>query len=72
MIGAVARTMDRHSTLVVITGGSDEPSEREAHLQRARVLSVDFNQPATLESLSLWRNLERLYFMSADPSTNLA
>lgn len=72
MIGAVARTMDRHSTLVVITGGSDEPSEREAHLQRARVVSVDFNQPATLESLSLWRNLERLYLMSADPSTNLA
>jgi hypothetical protein len=72
MIGAVARTLDRHSTLVVIIGGSDEHSEREAHIQGARVVSVDFNVPATLESLSLWRNLERLYLMSADPSTNLA
>ncbi len=72
MIGAVARTLDRHSTLVVITGGVDDPSTREAHIQGARVVPVDFSVPATLESLSLWRNLERLYLMSADPSTNLA
>ncbi|MGH3960339.1 hypothetical protein [Mycobacterium sp.] len=71
MISAVARTLDRRSTLVVITGGSDGPSEQEARIQGARVLSVDFNTPAALESLSLWRNLERLYLMSADPSTNL-
>ena len=72
MIGAVARTLDRHDTLVVITGGPDEHSEQEARVQGARVVSVDFKVPATLESLSLWRNLERLYLMSADPSTNLA
>jgi hypothetical protein len=71
MVSAIAATLDRRSTLVVITGGPDEPGEQEAHLQGGRVVSVDFNAPATLESLSLWRNLERLYLMSADPATNL-
>ena len=72
MVSAIAGTLDRRGTLVVITGGPDEPGEPEAHTHGARVVSVDLNTPATLESLSLWRSLERLYLMSADPSTNLA
>jgi hypothetical protein len=71
MVGAIAQTLDRRSTLVVIAGGADEPGEQEARIHGGRVVSVDFNAPETLGSLSLWRNLERLYLMSADPATNL-
>ncbi|MFZ3319068.1 hypothetical protein, partial [Mycobacterium sp.] len=70
MVSAVAKTMDRRSTLVVVTGGPEEPGVQEARIQGGRVISVDFNAPETLKSLSLWRNLERLYLMSADPATN--
>lgn len=70
MISAVARTLDRRGTLVVITGASDERVAR-ARRQGARVVLVDFNAPATLVSLRLWRNLSRLYLMAPDPAVNL-
>jgi hypothetical protein len=70
MISAIARTLDRSSTLVVVTGGPDEPGAVEARIHGGRVVSVDFSVPDSLNSLSLWRNLERLYLMSPDPSTN--
>ena len=70
MVSAIARTLDRASTLVVVTGGPDEPGVQEARIHGGRVVSVDFNAPESLKSLSLWRNLERLYLMSADPATN--
>jgi hypothetical protein len=70
MISAIAGTLNRFRTLVVITGGLDEPGVQEARIQGGRVVTVDFNSPQTLESLSLWRNLDRLYLMSADPTTN--
>lgn len=70
MISAVARTLDRRSTLVVITGASDDRVQR-ARRQGARVVLVDFNNPATLVSLRLWRRLSRLYLMAPDPAINL-
>jgi hypothetical protein len=71
MVSAIARTtLNRRSTLVVITGGPDDPGVQEARIQGGRVVSVDFSAPETLKSLSLWRNLDRLYLMSADPLTN--
>ena len=70
MVSAIARTMNRRSTLVVITAGPDEPGVHEARIHGGRVVSVDFNAPDALKSLSLWRNLQRLYLMSADPMTN--
>ena len=70
MVSAIAGTLNPSSTLVVVAGGPDEPGVQEARLQGARVVMVDFNAPETLKSLSLWRNLERLYLMSADPATN--
>jgi RyR domain len=71
MVSAIARTtLNRRSTLVVITGGPDEPGVQEARIHGGRVVSVDFSAPETLKSLSLWRNLDRLYLMSADPLTN--
>ena len=70
MVSAIAGTLDRSSTLVVVTGGPDEPGAVETRIQGGRVVSVDFNVPDSLKSLSLWRNLERLYLMSPDPPTN--
>jgi RyR domain len=71
MVSAIARTtLNRHSTLVVITGGPDEPGVQEARIHGGRVVSVDFSAPETLKALSLWRNLDRLYLLSADPLAN--
>jgi hypothetical protein len=70
MISAIASTLNSSSTLVVITGGLDEPGVQEARIHGGRVVTVDFNVSDALKSLSLWRNLERLYLMSPDPATN--
>ncbi|WP_374024330.1 hypothetical protein [Mycobacterium sp. HNNTM2301] len=70
MISAVARTLDRRGTLVVLTGAADDRVQR-ARRQGARVVLVDFNNPSTLVSLRLWRNLSRLYLMAPDPAINL-
>ena len=71
IISAIARTLDRRSTLVVITSAGDDRVQRTRR-QGARVVMVDFNRPSTLVSLRLWRRLGRLYLMSADPATNLS
>ncbi|WAC92760.1 hypothetical protein [Mycobacterium sp. Aquia_213] len=70
MIGAVARTLDRRGTLVVITNTANDRTQR-ARMQGARVVLVDFDNPSSLASLRLWRHLSRLYLMTPDPSVNL-
>jgi hypothetical protein len=70
MVSAIANTLNRPSTFVVVAGGPDEPGVQEARIHGGRVVTVDFNAPDALKSLRLWRNLERLYLMSADPTTN--
>ncbi len=71
IISAVAATLDRRSTLVVITNSGDDRAQ-QARRQGARVVTVDFNRPSSLASLRLWRHLRRLYLVSADPATNLS
>ncbi|MDQ2638903.1 MAG: hypothetical protein M3Y83_18745, partial [Actinomycetota bacterium] len=71
MVSAIARTVERRSTLVLITTSLDHPCVPEVRNHGARVLAVDFDRPETLTALSLWRKLDRLYLLSADPSSNL-
>lgn len=70
MIGGIVQTLGRRDTLVVIVDTADDRGTHGARTHGARVLSVDLNNPASLASLSLWRNLERLYLLSGDPSNN--
>lgn len=71
MVSAIARTVDRRSTLVLITSSLDHPCVPEARNHGARVIAVDFDRPNTLRALPVWRKLDRLYLLSADPSSNL-
>lgn len=70
MIGGIVRTLGRRDTLVVIVDPADERGTEGARTHGARVVAVDLNTPAGLQSLSLWRRLERLYLLSGDPSNN--
>jgi hypothetical protein len=58
-------------TLVVITGIPERACVYEARNHGARIVTVDFSKPEKLAALSLWRKLDRLYLLSADPSANL-
>ncbi len=71
LVSAVARSMDHRGTLAVVTANPDRQCVQEARAQGARVLTVNLTNPAALASLSLWRKLDRLYLLSADPSSNL-
>lgn len=71
MLAAIERTLDRRSTLVVVTSDPDRPCVREARIRGARILTVDFSRPVTFTSLPIWDKLDRLYLLSPDPSTNL-
>jgi PknH-like extracellular domain len=70
MISGIARTLDRHNTLVVITNAGDDRLRR-ARRQGARVVLADFSNPSSLVSLRLWRHVSRLYLMAPDPAFNL-
>lgn len=70
MVSVIAGTLDRSTTLVVVTGGWESPGAQETRIHGGRVVSLDLNAPDALTSLSMWRHLERLYLMSADPQTN--
>jgi hypothetical protein len=71
MIGAVARTLRPNSTLVLMTDNPDTGCVAESRRQGARVLQVDFDRPGAVVAQRFWRRINRLYLLSADPSTNL-
>ena len=71
MVAAVARTLVRRSRLVLITASADRSCVHEVRNFGAAVLQLDDSRPETLESLRLWRKLDRLYMLSPDPASNL-
>jgi hypothetical protein len=71
MVGAIAATRARGSTLALITATPDRQCVQDARNQGARIVPVDFRSPQTLADLSLWRKLDKLYLLSPDPSANL-
>ena len=70
VISRIAQTLDRRSTLVVITS-ADDTRVHQVRRRGARVVLADFNTPSSVVSLRLWRNLERLHLMGPDPAINL-
>jgi len=71
MVAAVARTLQSDSRLVLITASADRPCVHEVRNMGAAVVEFDQSRPEQLESLRLWRKLDRLYLLSPDPTTNL-
>jgi hypothetical protein len=71
MIGGIARTLRANSTLVVMTDNPAKAFVSESRRHGARVVQVDFDRPRTVVAHYFWRRLNRLYLLSADPSTNL-
>ncbi|MGO9927464.1 MAG: hypothetical protein ACLPLP_15445 [Mycobacterium sp.] len=71
MISGIARTLRPGSTLVLMTDDRNRACVTESRRHAARVLQVDFDDPDTVVAHKFWRRLNRLYLLSADPSTNL-
>jgi hypothetical protein len=71
MIGPIARTLRPKSTLVLMTDSPDQRWVAEARRQGARIVQVDFDRPEKVVAHRFWRRMNRLYLLSADPSTNL-
>lgn len=71
MVGAISGALDPGSTLVLISATPDGACEQQSRAMGARIVSVDLDQARSLTSLTLWRRLNRLYLLSADPWTNL-
>lgn len=71
MLAAIAGTLRRGETLVVVTALPDRACVRLARSHGARIITADLNRPDALGALPLWRRLDRLYLLSVDPSTNL-
>lgn len=71
MIGPIARTLRSNSTLVLMTDNPDPGWAAEARGQGARIVQADFDRPETIAIHRFWRRMNRLYLLSADPSTNL-
>jgi hypothetical protein len=71
MIGPIAHTLGPNSTLVLLTDNPDNGYVAESRRQGARVLQVNFDHLEAVVKQRFWRRLNRVYLLSADPSTNL-
>lgn len=71
MMGPIARTLGPNSTLVLMTDDPDQRWVAEARGQGARIVQVNFDRPENIVAHRFWRRMNRLYLLSADPSTNL-
>lgn len=71
MVGGIAGALHPSSTLVLMTDNPNPASISESRRHGARIVQVDFDRPRTVVAHRFWRRLNRLYLLSADPSTNL-
>ena len=71
MIGPIARTLRSNSTLVLMTDNPGQGWVAESRRHGARIVQVDFDRPESIVAHRFWRRTNRLYLLSADPSTNL-
>lgn len=71
MISGIARTLRPGSTLVLMTDNLRNACAAEARGKGAHLVQVDFDRLGTVVAHKFWRRLNRLYLLSADPSTNL-
>lgn len=71
VVDAVRTTLDRRTTLAVITNSPERECVRDARNMGARIVTVDFTKPETLTALPLWHKLNKLYLLSPDPSANI-
>jgi hypothetical protein len=70
MVCAILASSNNAGPLVLLTDQPQRSCVLEARNHGARIITVDFNQPKTLTTLSLWRRLERLYLLSPDAWAN--
>lgn len=71
MVSAIVKTLDKRSRVVLITDSPDRPCISQSRREGAAVVALDADDSNTLKPLRLWRRLDRLYLLSADPTTNL-
>jgi hypothetical protein len=71
MVTAIARTLAKRSRLVLITDAPDRPCVYKSRNEGALVVAIDGKDPDSLSSLRLWREVDRLYLLAADPMLNL-
>jgi hypothetical protein len=73
MAYAIAMTLakERRSRLVVIVDHSDAERLRGLRDVGALVVASDIDRPGALAALSIWRKLDCLYLLAADPATNV-
>jgi hypothetical protein len=71
MVSAITATLARGSRLAVIVSSASLPALTDLRMPRVSLVGVDLDRPETLRNLRLWRKLDKLYLLSADPSANL-
>ena len=72
MVRALAREDGPDRTMVLITDSPERPCVHEARNHGLRVLRADFDRSEAVGTHRLWRHVERVYLLSADPSANLS
>ncbi|MCV7054330.1 hypothetical protein [Mycolicibacterium gilvum] len=71
LVAAIAHTMGRTGTLVVVVGSAETDYARRARTAGACIVAVDLDDAEQLLAVPVWDKLDRLYLLAPDPSTNL-
>ncbi len=71
VVGAVARTLEPGSHLVLVADNPERMCVTDSRGQGARVIPADLGRPDSLAALPFWHKANRLYLLDADPVTNV-